>query len=224
MEVNIATTIGIMGATGTGKTTSIRTLDPKTTYYINADGKSLSFRGWRKLYNADNRNYKVTSDGKEIKRILEGISKEATHIEVVIIDTVNAIMTDDEMSRMKQKGFDKWQDLAIIIYDLINFCNKKLKEGLIIVLMFHEESFLDDDGLRTTRILTNGRKLEKIQLETKLPILLRSIAIGKGGENKFYFETRKDRSNTKTPMGLFEHFRIPNDLKFVVNEVKAYEN
>lgn len=220
----MATTIGIMGDTGTGKTTSVRTLDPSSTYYINADGKSLSFKGWRKLYNAESRNYKVTADPKEIHRTLKGISNEATHIRVAVIDTVNGIMLDDEMARMKIKGYDKWIDLAASIYNLINFCNKELRDDLIVVLMFHEESFLDEDGIRTTRILTNGRKLEKIKLETKLPIVLRSVCLGENGDNKFYFETQRNKSNVKSLMGLFDTFRIENDLKYVVDKVVEYEN
>ena len=223
-EKLMATTIGIMGDTGTGKTTSVRTLDPNSTYYINADGKSLSFKSWRKLYNAENRNYKLTSDPKTIHNILKGISEEATHIKVVVIDTINAIMLDDEMARMKIKGYDKWMDLAASIYNLINYCNKELRDDLIIVLMFHEESFYDEDKIRTTRILTNGRKLEKIKLETKLPILLRSVCLGEDGDNTFYFETQRNKSNAKSLMGLFEDFRIPNDLKYVVDKVVEYEN
>lgn len=33
--------ICIMGESGSGKTTSMRNLDPKTTYYIDADKKNL---------------------------------------------------------------------------------------------------------------------------------------------------------------------------------------
>lgn len=49
--------ICIMGESGSGKTTSMRNLDPKTTYYIDADKKGLSWKGWRKQYNKENKNY-----------------------------------------------------------------------------------------------------------------------------------------------------------------------
>ena len=47
--------ICIAGESGSGKTTSMRNLDPKTTYYIDADCKGLSWKGWRKQYNTENR-------------------------------------------------------------------------------------------------------------------------------------------------------------------------
>jgi hypothetical protein len=218
----MAITIGIMGDTGSGKTTSIRTVDPETTYYINADGKPPMLPGFFKMFNTERRNYKKTSDAKVIANILKGISEEASHIQTVIIDTMNAIMLDDEMQRMKTKGYDKWMDLAASIYNLINLSNKDLRENLIVIMMFHEETFLDDDGVRTTRILTNGRKLEKIKLESKLPIVLRSMSTGEDGNNEYWFETKKSKSNTKTPIGLFEEFRIPNDLNMVIQAVRQF--
>ena len=51
----MANIIGIMGESGAGKTTSMRNLDPKTTYYIDCDKKGLSWRGWKKQYNAEDR-------------------------------------------------------------------------------------------------------------------------------------------------------------------------
>ena len=173
----MATVIGLMGETGSGKTTSIRNLNPDSTYYINADGKKVLLPGFSGKYNRDKKNYKNISDVGKIKTLIENIAKKAPHIKVVIVDTVNAIMLDDEMARSKQTGYDKWINLASSIYELINFCNKEIPDHVYIILMFHEETFLDDDGVRTTRILTNGKKLEKIKLETKLPILLRSMSI-----------------------------------------------
>ena len=38
----MAKVIGIMGESGSGKTTSLRNLDPATTFYIDCDKKGLS--------------------------------------------------------------------------------------------------------------------------------------------------------------------------------------
>ena len=48
--------IGIMGESGAGKTASLRTLDPKTTYIIDADKKGLSWKGWKQAYSVENKN------------------------------------------------------------------------------------------------------------------------------------------------------------------------
>lgn len=49
--------ICIAGESGSGKTTSMRNLDPKTTLYIDCDKKGLSWKGWKQQYNTANKNY-----------------------------------------------------------------------------------------------------------------------------------------------------------------------
>ena len=58
--------IGIVGATGTGKSTSIKYSDPKETYIINTAKKELPFKGAEKLYNVENKNYKEVDEITEI--------------------------------------------------------------------------------------------------------------------------------------------------------------
>ena len=60
----------VMGESGSGKTTSLRTLDPTTTFVIDADRKGLSWRGWRKNYNSANKNYFQTSSVPKITEVL----------------------------------------------------------------------------------------------------------------------------------------------------------
>lgn len=46
----MARVICVMGESGSGKTTSLRNLNPEETYIIDADKKGLSWRGWKKQY------------------------------------------------------------------------------------------------------------------------------------------------------------------------------
>ena len=71
----MAVAVQILGTEGTGKTHSIRNLDTKSTYYINCDKKSMPFRGWRKKYSEEAKNYAKTSDPILIQKIIAGISK-----------------------------------------------------------------------------------------------------------------------------------------------------
>jgi hypothetical protein len=69
-----------------------------------------------------------------------------------------------------------------------------------------------------THIRTNGRKLEKIVLESKLNVVL--LAECKDG--KYIFHTRADRSSVKTPLGAFEEDEIPNDMAAVLKALEDY--
>ena len=85
--------VGIVGATGTGKSTSIKFLDSKETYIINTAKKELPFKGADKLYNAENKNYKEVDEITEITRLLKTISDKAPHIKNIIIEDSNYIMS-----------------------------------------------------------------------------------------------------------------------------------
>jgi hypothetical protein len=66
---------------------------------------------------------------------------------------------------------------------------------------------------------TSGRKLDKIVVESKFTTVL----LAKADNGKYVFETRANHSTAKSPMGCFEEAEIPNDLAFVIDTLKAYE-
>ena len=96
--------IAVMGESGSGKTTACRNLNPKETFYIDADRKGLSWKDWKDQYNGEVENYLKTSNVETIKKAFNSVDKNRTHVKYIIVDTLNAIMVDDEMARMKDKG------------------------------------------------------------------------------------------------------------------------
>jgi hypothetical protein len=214
----MSTVIAVMGESGGGKTTAARNLDPKKTYYIDADRKGLSWQSWKKQYSVENKNYASTSNAALIEKIIRGVSDTRPEINTLIVDTVNGVMIDDEMSRMKEKGYDKWQDMALSVYNMISGAHS-FRADLVIVFMFHVQDNVDENGAHFYHILTSGRKLDKIKLESKMTTVL----FAKGNEGKYVFETQAKNSTAKSPMGLFTEIEIPNDLNIIINQIKKYE-
>ena len=214
----MARAIAIMGESGSGKTTSMRNLDPKSTYYIDCDKKGLSWKGWKTQYNAENKNYKCTNDAQNVWATLANISQKAPHIKTVIIDTVNGIMVGDEMRRAKEKGYDKWIDLAQCIWDMVDSIHL-LRDDLTVIMSFHSETIKDDTGYTFTRILTNGQKLQKIKLESKFTTVL----LAKANNGEYCFEVHASNSTAKTPLGAYDKdvMTVPNDM---VEVLKAMED
>ena len=126
--------ICVAGESGSGKTTSLRNLNPKTTYIFDADKKGLSWKGWKKQYNAENKNYYCCDDPEKIYAYLIGVAQNRPDIKVIVIDTIGSIMVADEMRRMKEKGFDKWQDLAQCIWRIVDVAYM-LRPDLTIIFM-----------------------------------------------------------------------------------------
>ncbi len=205
----------VMGESGSGKTTSMRNLDPISTYYVDCDKKGLSWRGWRKQYNKENKNYTVTDNPQTVLSILQMVNLRAAHIKVLVIDTLNGIMVADEMRRMKEKGYDKWVDLASCVYYIIDNA-LTMRNDLTVVFTAHTQT--DDNGF--TQIKTNGKKLNKIGLESKFPLVLNAKRI----DGRYIFETNSDTSTAKTPMGMFDANEIENDITEVISAWDKYDN
>ncbi len=209
--------ICVMGESGSGKTTSCRNLDPKETYYIDCDKKGLSWKGWRQQYNQENKNYKATDDAQKIRALLSGINEKCPQIKYVVVDTLNGIMVGDEMRRIKEKGYDKWIDLASCVWDLVDGAYS-YREDLIVIFMAHTQTERDESGYSFTRIKTNGKKLDKITLESKFTTVLLSKSV----DGKYVFETRAVNSTCKTPMGAFASDVIDNDILKVIKALEDY--
>ena len=207
-----------MGESGGGKTTSLRTLNPDETFYIDCDGKGLSWKGWREQYNAEKKNYFKTTDQNTIMKLMQNISDKAPNIHNIVIDTINSVMIADERRRMAEKNYDKWADLAWSVYDICIMASE-LREDLNVIILAHVQTEIDDNtGERFTRILTNGKKLNKIGLEKYFTTVL----LAKKSGDDYVFETRANKNTCKTPMGAFEEAEIPNDMQAVLNALKDY--
>lgn len=210
--------ICIMGESGSGKTTSMRNLDPEITCYIDCDKKGLSWKGWKEQYNKDKKNYLKTDEQNEIMTVLKWLNqKEGFKFKTVIIDTINGIMVADEMRRSKEKNYDKWQDLAQAIYDIVDFA-LKARDDLTIIFTAHTQTERDESGYQFTRIKTSGKKLDKIVLESKFTTVLLAKVVG----GKYLFETQARNSTAKSPMGAFDEFEIENDITKVIKALEEY--
>ena len=211
--------ICIMGESGSGKTTSMRNLDPKTTFYIDCDKKGLSWKGWKGAYNKEAQNYLRTDFPSVALSALQKINdtEKYKHIQVVVVDTINGLMVADEMRRTKEKGYDKWQDLAQSIYDLVDYA-LTMRDDVAIIFTAHTQTDHDENGYMFTRIKTSGRKLDKITLESKFATVL----LAKGVDGRYVFETQAKFSTAKSPMGAFEDFEIENDIVKALDALKDY--
>ena len=209
--------ICIAGESGSGKTTSMRNLDPKTTYYIDADKKGLSWKGWRNQYNSENKNYFACDDANVVRQYIKRIAEACPKVKVIVVDTINGLMVADEMRRSKEKGYDKWVDLAACVWDLV--CEAyTYRDDLTIIFTAHTQTDHDEAGYMFTRIKTSGKKLDKICLESKCTTVLLSKCV----DGAYKFETQANNSTAKSPMGAFDQMEIDNDIVEVMKALEEY--
>ena len=210
--------ICIMGESGSGKTTSLRNLDPKTTFIIDADKKGLSWKGWKDGFNGAAKNYLKTDFPQVALQALTKVNEDKAfkHIKVCVVDTINGLMVADEMRRAKEKNYDKWMDLAQSIYDLVDYA-LTVRDDLTVIFVAHTQTDHDEQGYIWTRIKTSGRKLDKIVLESKFSTVL----LAKCVDGEYKFETQSKFSTAKSPMGALET-EIPNDIVPVLEALKEF--
>ena len=212
--------IGIMGESGAGKTTSLRNLNPAETFYIDCDKKGLSWKGWKKQYSVENKNYFATDSFSSCKSLMDKVDKSENfkHIKYLVIDTINGMMVAEEMRILAMQGGDKrsaWTDLASNGWDIINKA-LTLRDDLTVIILCHSETISDDNGIVKTRIKTNGRKLEKLVLESKMTTVV--WAVRQDGKYKFILSA--DGSTCKVPMGSFDTDECDNDIMLVLKALE----
>jgi len=219
----MATSIQVLGQPGSGKTYSLRNLDPKSTLYINCDKKSMTFRGWKSKYNKENKNYVASSDANQIMSFIQAVNSSRPDIKCIVVDTISSIMSDKEMSERKKKNFDKWLDYAGEIYDLYSLANNEsLRDDLFIIFLGHTETY-QDNHVTKQRLLTGGNKLTKLNIEGKLSYTLYTDIDFEDGKPSYSFLTQSDGTNTaRSSDGCFE-YKIPNDLATAIQRIEEYE-
>ena len=218
----MAKVIGLMGESGSGKTTAMRNLPPAETMYIDADKKGLNWKGWKKQYNIDNKNYAVSDSFGLVSGLLRRINEQDQfkHIKYVVIDTLNGMMVAEEMRILAMQSGDKrsaWSDLASNGWAIINQC-LEMREDLTVIILCHSETISDENGIIRTRIKTNGRKLEKLVLESKMTTVI--WAVRQDGKYKFILSA--DGSTCKIPLGSFDTDECDNDIMIIIKALEDY--
>lgn len=216
-----AKVIGVMGESGSGKTTAMRNLPPEETFYIDCDKKGLNWKGWKDQY-VLKKNYGRSDSFKGVSVMLQKIDKdeEWKHIRYVVIDTINGMMVAEEMRILAMQAGDKrsaWSDLAQNGWSIVNQA-LTMRDDLTVIILAHSETVSDDNGIIRTRIKTNGRKLEKLVLESKMTTVV--WAVRQDGKYKFILSA--DGSTCKVPMGSFDTDEINNDIMLVIKALEDY--
>jgi hypothetical protein len=215
----MAITILVYGESGTGKSTSIRTLDPKKTAIVNVIGKILPFphAGYKAEEGKIGRIFK-SDDHALIKNFISRVNRSKT-IDTLIIDDFQYLMANEFMRKAFEKGYDKFTQLAFNVWDLMQFCNsEELRNDLKIYCLSHSET----DHLGKIKAKTIGKLLdEKITFEGLFTMVLYSSRI----DGQYKFTTQNTGMITaKSPIGMFDSEYIDNDLNFVNQRVNALYN
>ncbi len=198
----------IMGESGTGKSTSLRNCDPETTAVVNPVGKPLPFKGSGK--------FTMLNGETDARKICKWMKEQAAAgKKLIVVDDFQYILAVPYMNRIKESGWDKYNDFGANYFDIIQVCNE-LPADVVVAYMTHLETL--ETGLTTVKLI--GKLLrEKITIEGLFTVVLRTGV----NEGKYYFFTQNSGKDTvKSPMDMFTAYAIDNDLSYVVDKIRNY--
>ena len=209
----MAIPVFIIGRSGTGKTYSIKNFKAEEVGVISVEKGRLPFK-------TDIKTVKIPKDFTVNTSAQLNAAKYAwiemviskSKAKSIIIDDSQYLLVNELFDRSKEKGYDKFTDIAVNFRNLVHFVNDMPDDDKIVYFLHHSET--DSDGREKAK--TIGRMLdEKLTLEGCFDIVLFCQ------DHKFYTQSA-GMSTAKTPEGMFEDEEIPNDLKMVDSAIRSY--
>ena len=211
----------IIGESGSGKTYSIKNLNPEKVGIFLCEKNRLPFRKKFPTYKV--RNMRKEEDGKVtvyrqsvvIQSLLRSKKKDELK-KILVIDDSQYIMANEYFDRASEKGYDKFVDIGANFRNLVHLVNDELPDDVIVYFLHHPET---DSNTGRQKAKTIGKMLdEKLTLEGCFDIVLHARTDGQ----EHWFSTQSDGTDTaKSPEEMFEE-KIPNDLAFVDKTIREY--
>lgn len=223
----MANVVMLLGKTGTGKTTSVRTLNPKETVIINVLGKKLPFRDSGNIYSVANKNLFRIDDYQQMINLLQACDKQP-NIKNIILDDCIYIMRKEYFKRAKEAGYGKYTELAQHFQQIISTC-EQMREDINIFMILHSEDVQSDKTTVGYKVSTIGQLLDNQYnpMEVVPMVLYSAIRFDDRGKPTYGFYTHATMEGTvqipaKTPAEMFTEDFIPNDLGEVVRAMNEY--
>ena len=195
----------ILGESGSGKSTSMRNFTPEQLGIINVNAKPLPFRSKFRPFCSDDYT------------MIDAVIRKAK-TKSIVVDDCQYLMVNEFMRNAKVNGYQKFTDIALNFWSLIQTVIHQTPTDMIVYFLGHIER--DKDG--NEKLKTVGKMMdEKITTEGLFTIVLKTFV----QDGHYYFTTQTNGMDTvKSPMGMFESFQIDNDLKMVDDTIRAYNN
>jgi hypothetical protein len=230
--------LGIVGASGSGKSASLRNLPPEETFIISPSKSDLPIPGFAKNYQKANKegtgNFYMTKDLKQMAAIAKLVATEEKYkrIKYLVIEDVTHFFNATTLSpafRGQNTGnaaWSRWGDFGAEVYQAL-FGSDDYREDLWIITMFHPESYMTKEGEKL-KVRTPGNLLDR---EVDIPSYYTTFLYTKvepvdkndpqPASERYKFVTNDDGyAPAKSLMGAFDDVYIENDLYAVITRLE----
>jgi hypothetical protein len=230
----MATSVWIVGRSGSGKSTSylqvkekigektieIEGLDPSSNVVINCDDKALP-GNITDIYN-NGVNYFEDIHGSALLNTLKELNKNPG-VKSIVIDTWSRWASNivDDPSFSQGDARKKWMVFAQENILLFNAINRLMRKDIIVYMLAHPTEYTDENGILSLKIATQGKMLDNRSVESFSTIVLFTQKQRVPSESDKYTFRTNNFATSKSPLGMFVEENIPNDLGIVDKQIRA---
>lgn len=214
----------VVGESGVGKSAALENLDPVSTVIITPNNKRLPFAGGNVKYSKEKNNLFLLTTFKAVGDTIDAIIK-APNIKTCVLEDFTHYMSKDVIDRAGDKGYDKWTELAVKIFNnIVSKITASTRDDLDFVMIAHVSATTDASGNMEIGLQTAGKLLDNsIKIPSYFTYIFHGVINYDQDEPRYWFQTNRDNVRlAKTPKGCFPLF-IPNDYKAIFNRIHAYE-
>jgi hypothetical protein len=208
----------ILGASGTGKSSSIRNLPKDTTIIFNTERKALPFREGKDFkLNFAIHNYPQFE--KAFDKALK--SDKITHI---VVESLTSLieMIDEHAELITGGGFEKWALYNTTLAAVFKKSKSSLDKYVFMISI--DQVIESAEGVSERYAVVQGNRWKK-SIEKEFVNVLYSTVEEKDGDFKYVFLTNKNSKysnvSAKTPLDLAPEY-IPNDLNYFQERCEKY--
>jgi len=209
--------IGIVGGSGTGKSTSLRNLPPDKTYIIDLERKGMPFP--KKFpYTAP-----CSSTTEFDAALKDALADESCEV-IVIESFTKYVEILHTLADKSFKGFDIWNYYNREIRTMLD----KVKNDHAVVIFTAVDEIVElvqpsGNTFNVRRIKVQGKQHAGSIEKEFLMVLFTEVKRDKEGNTRYVFQTNSDGiTSAKTPMGMFPEAYIDNDVNAVIETAKTY--
>ena len=200
----MGTPVLILGYSGSGKTRSIKNMNPEVTGVFMVEKPRLPFRETFKV--VKNAGY------PQIMAALRNPTMKS-----YVIDDSQYLLVNEFFDKVNVKGYEKFTEIALNFRNLIHWVNVGCPDDVIVYFLHHIQT---DDVTGRIKAKTIGKMLdEKLTVEGCFDIVLKT----EPNQDGWWFRTHSTGNDpVKTPEDMFTEDLIPNDLAVVDATIREY--
>lgn len=203
----------VIGESGSGKTRSLKNFNKNELGIIAVAGKNLPFKSDFKPINLNRMSKQKHIDRYSLIKEIISLAK----VKSIALDDTQYLLAFDSFDKAKEKGYDKFTNMAVNFEKLIEYVIDETSDDTIVYFLHHTEQ--NEQGFNKAK--TIGKMLDN---QLTVEGLFSIVILCKSDENKHFFITQSQGISTaKSPEDMLP-LEMENDLKAVDIAIRDYWN